>query len=109
MLIYAIINNFKDDQSVENISQRRCSSHVVVNASYTSQTHYHCGCLGIRKGDSFYCPVCKVVEDADYNAAINVKARNHDPEIGRWTPHQEVKSILLSRISPPVGTAQPGL
>ena len=95
--------------SVENISLRRCSSHVVVNASYTSQTHHHWGTLGKRQGDSFYCPRCKVVAEADHNAAINVKARNHDPERGRWTSHKQVKSILLSRTSPSVGTAQPGL
>ena len=34
---------------------------------------------------------------ADKNAAQNVLARLHDPEIDRWTPYQKVKSILQER------------
>ena len=52
--------------------------------------------LGKRNGDSFYC-FDRVVLQADENAARNVLARLYDSEIGRWTPFQKVKSILLER------------
>jgi len=63
---------------------------------------------GKRSGDSYsrqkfrrnfcleYC-FDGVVLQADENAARNVLARLHDPEIDRWMPFQKVKSILLKR------------
>jgi hypothetical protein len=95
-------------RSMESISRRRGASLIVVNAAYTSQTCHACGHFGVRKGDLFYCSMSEVVQDADHNAAINIKLRINDPEISRWAPYKRVKGVLLSRLSPPVGSAQPG-
>ena len=84
-------------ESLQSISQRRSSSLHLVNPAYTSQIDHLTGCFtGKRKGDHFYCEN-GVVYQADENAAINVKARLHDPEIGLWTNYKKVKSILLER------------
>ena len=37
------------------------------------------------------------VLQADHNAALNVLARRGDNEISRFTPHREVRRILLAR------------
>ena len=84
-------------ESLQSISQRRSSSLHFINPAYTSQIDHLTGCFtGKRKGDRFYCEN-GVVYQADENAAINVKARLHDPEIGLWTNYKKVKSILLER------------
>lgn len=85
--------------ALEQVSLRRGASVVPVNAAYTSQACSCCGCLGKRDGDAFYCidQECGVVLPADRNAAVNIKLRKNDPEIGRWTPYTEVKFILLER------------
>ena len=84
-------------QALNDVSQRRGSTLILVNAAYTSQVDSRNGTLsGKRCGDSFYCED-GVVLQADHNAAGNVKARLHDPEISQWTPYQQVKSILLAR------------
>ncbi len=84
-------------EALATVSQRRGSTLVLVNASYTSQMDSRYGVLlGRRSGDSFYC-FDGVVLQADQNAARNVRARLFDPEIDRWTPYQLVKSILLER------------
>ena len=84
-------------EALEIVSQRRGSSLILVNGSYTSQMDSRNGCLsGKRRGDSFYCFDGEVLQ-ADENAARNVLARLFDPEIDRWTPFQKVKSILLER------------
>jgi IS605 OrfB family transposase len=85
--------------ALQQVSLRRGASVVPVNAAYTSQTCYRCGCLGRRNSDAFYCrnSECGVVLQADWNAAANIKARKNDPEIGRWMAYTEVKSILLER------------
>ena len=84
-------------QAIENVSHRRGSTVVHVNAAYTSQMDSRNGTLsGKRSGDKFYCED-GVVLQADVNAARNVLARSQDPEIGLWTPYQQVKSILLKR------------
>jgi len=84
-------------EALESVSQRRGSSLVLVNPAYTSQMDSRNGCLlGKRCGDSFYC-FDGVVLQADENAALNVLARLRDPEIDRWTPFTQVKSILLER------------
>jgi len=85
--------------ALEQVSLRRGASVVSVNAAYTSQTCSCCGCLGRRNGDAFYCinSECGVVLQADWNAAVNIKQRKNDPEIGRWMSFDKVKSILLER------------
>ncbi len=83
--------------ALDNVSRRRGSSVILVNSAYTSQMDSRYGILlGKRSGDSFHC-FDGVVLQADKNAAQNVLARLHDPEIDRWTPYQKVKSILLKR------------
>ncbi|MEK8020347.1 MAG: transposase, partial [Candidatus Parabeggiatoa sp.] len=84
-------------KALDTISRRRGSSVILVNSAYTSQMDSRYGILkGKRSGDSFHC-FDGVVLQADENAARNVLARLHDPEIDRWTPFQKVKSILLKR------------
>ena len=84
-------------EALEHVSQRRGSTLVLVNPAYTSQMDSRNGCLlGKRQGDAFYC-FDGVVLQADENAARNVLARLHDPEMDRWTPYQQVKSILQAR------------
>ena len=84
-------------QAIENVSRRRGSTVIHVNAAYTSQMDSRNGTLsGKRSGDKFYC-ADGVVLQADVNAARNVLARSQDPEISLWTPYQQVKSILLKR------------
>jgi IS605 OrfB family transposase len=83
--------------ALDSISRRRGSSVILVNSAYTSQMDSRYGVLlGKRNGDSFYC-FDGVVLPADENAARNVLARLYDLEIDRWTPVQQVKSILLER------------
>jgi len=83
--------------ALDTISRRRGSSVILVNSAYTSQMDSRYGVLkGKRSGDSFYGFDGGVLQ-ADENAARNVLARLHDPEIDRWTPWQKVKSILLKR------------
>lgn len=84
-------------EALESVSQRRGSTLVLVNAAYTSQIDSRNGCLlGRRDGDRFHCFDGEVLQ-ADENAARNVLARLHDPEIDRWTPYKTVRSILLTR------------
>jgi IS605 OrfB family transposase len=84
-------------RSIEDISRRRGSSVIYVNAAYTSQMDSRDGTLsGRRVGNTFHCEN-KDVLDADINAARNILARAYDSEIDRWAPYQKVKSILLKR------------
>jgi IS605 OrfB family transposase len=84
-------------EALENVSQRRGSTLVLVNAAYTSQMDSRHGVLlGLRNGKKFYC-YDGVVLEAEGNAARNVLARNNDTEIRLNTPYQQVKSILLKR------------
>jgi IS605 OrfB family transposase len=86
-------------QAIENVSRRRGSTVVYVNAAYTSQMDSRNGTLsGKRCGDKFYCENGEVLQ-ADVNAARNVLARLYDQEIDRWTPYKQVKAILLKRTS----------
>lgn len=83
--------------AIETVSQRRGSTFQYVNAAYTSQMDSQDGTLsGRRVGDTFYRRNGERL-DADTNGARNVLARLYDPEINRWTPYKEVKSILLKR------------
>lgn len=51
---------------------------------------------GKRIGDKFY-RASRDVLQADHNAALNVLARLDDSEITRFTPHKEVRPVLLLR------------
>ena len=84
-------------EALETVSQRRSSTLVHVNPAYTSQIDSRHGTLcGRRAGDRFYCEDGAVLQ-ADVNAARNVLARLHDPEIDRWTPYRQVSAILQAR------------
>ena len=84
-------------KSIEDISYRRGSSVIYVNAAYTSQMDSQDGTLsGRRVGDAFHRENGDVLQ-ADVNGARNVLARAYDSEINRWTPYKQVKSILLKR------------
>ena len=86
-------------KAIEEVCTQRGATHVVVNAAYTSQMDSFTGLLeGKRVGDKFHRINGDVIQ-ADFNAARNVKARIHDPEIDRYMKHTQVKQILLSRSS----------
>ncbi|WP_205650542.1 RNA-guided endonuclease TnpB family protein [Actinoplanes solisilvae] len=84
-------------EALKNVSERRGSALVHVNAAYTSQACHQCGSLGKRSGDSLHCTMCRVVWQADVNAAINVLQRHGDPDITLHTPHHVVKQIVQER------------
>ena len=83
--------------ALENVSRRRGSTVILVNAAYTSQVDSVDTTLsGRRSGDKFYRENGEVLQ-ADTNAARNALARLFDSEISRWTPFKTVKAILLKR------------
>ena len=84
-------------QALKDVSERRGSALVLVNAAYTSQAdpRDHCT-LGARRGDLLYLPA-GVVWDADHAAAINILARASDPDITLHTPYTRVRQILQER------------
>ena len=84
-------------EALANVSERRGSALVHVNAAYTSQTCHRCSVLGRRGGDWFHCTWCGVVWQADVNAAINILQRAGDPDIALHTPHRAVRQILQDR------------
>jgi IS605 OrfB family transposase len=84
-------------EALKNVSERRGSALVHVNAAYTSQACHRCGTLGKRAGDRLHCTLCGVVWQADVNAAINVLQRQGDPDITLHTPHTRVKHIVQER------------
>lgn len=63
--------------------------------------------FGVRKGETLYCKICKVVEDSDINAAANILDRFYDSEISLNDSPTKVKKVLLDRIPPTDGTAHP--
>jgi hypothetical protein len=84
-------------QALEEISHRRTSSVMVVNAAYTSQVDSRNGTLlGFRKGDSFF-TFDGVVLQADCNAASNIKTRQDDKDITRFMKHGDVQRVLMNR------------
>jgi transposase len=101
-------------EALESVTKARGSCLRLVNASYTSQMDSKTGRLeGRRVNDQFY-HANGEVSHADTNAAVNIKARADDTEIGLFTPYQEVKKILLGRLTAEGGvrnvpTAPPGL
>ncbi|MET8308642.1 transposase [Micromonospora sp. NPDC005173] len=84
-------------QALKDVSERRGSALVHVNAAYTSQVCHRCGCFGRRAGDRLHCTLCGVVWQADVNAAINVLRRHGDPDITLRTPHRAVRQIVQAR------------
>ncbi|MBM0228571.1 transposase [Micromonospora sp. ATA51] len=84
-------------EALTNVSERRGSALVHVNAAYTSQACHRCGRLGPRNGDRLHCTPCGVVWQADVNAAINILQRAGDPDIALHTPHHVVRQILQDR------------
>ncbi|MDZ5447354.1 transposase [Micromonospora sp. 4G57] len=84
-------------EALTNVSERRGSALVHVNAAYTSQACHRCGGLGRRSGDRLHCTACGVVWQADVNAAINILQRAGDPDIALHTPHHVVRQILQDR------------
>ena len=86
-------------QALTLVSHRRGSTVHLVNCAYTSQVHSQCRCLGTRTGDVLHCQICGDVAPSDREAAREILARLHDPEISRWTPYQKVRSILQERSS----------
>ncbi|MBM0228734.1 transposase [Micromonospora sp. ATA51] len=84
-------------EALTNVSERRGSALVHVNAAYTSQACHRCGRLGRRNGDRLHCTSCGVVWQADVNAAINILQRAGDPDIALHTPHHAVRQILQER------------
>jgi IS605 OrfB family transposase len=84
-------------EALANVSQRRGSALVHVNAAYTSQACHRCGSLRRRDGDRLHCTSCGVVWQADVNAAINILRRAGDPDIALHTPHSAVRQILQDR------------
>ncbi len=84
-------------QALTEIAERTDSIIKIVNPAYTSQVDHLTGTLlGTRKGDRFIRYTGDVVQ-ADYNAAMNILARDKDKDINRFTPYQKVKQILLKR------------
>jgi transposase len=83
-------------EALANVSERRGSALVHVNAAYTSQVDHRTGRFGVRRGEKLHC-FDGVVLHADVNAAINVLHRHGDPDIALHTPHRVVKQILQER------------
>lgn len=84
-------------KALTEISDRTGSTIKIVNPAYTSQVDHLTGTLlGTRKGDCFIRYTGEVLQ-ADYNAAMNILARDNDKDINRYTPYQTVKRILLQR------------
>ena len=74
--------------------------HVLpVNAAYSSQSCPLCDFTDSRnrKGNNFLCRVCGHVDHADCVGGKSAKRRMDDPQITRWTPYCEVKTILMER------------
>ena len=84
-------------EALKNVSERRGSALVHVNAAYTSQVCHRCGALRRRAGDRLHCPPCGVVWQADVNAAVNILQRHGDSDIALHTPYQQVRQILQQR------------
>jgi DNA-binding transcriptional MerR regulator len=83
-------------QALTDVSERRSSALRLVNAAYTSQVDPRTGLLAVRAGDRLHLPG-GVVMQADHAAAINILARDTDPDIGLRTPYRRVREILQER------------
>jgi len=83
-------------QALHDVSERRGSALVLVNAAYTSQADLRTGLLAVRRGDRLHLPG-GVVMQADHAAAINILHRASDPDITLPTPYARVRQILQER------------
>lgn len=83
--------------------------HEQVNSAYGSQSCPICEFVDHRnrKEDHFQCLHCRHEDHADRIAAMNYARRFGDPEIGRYTPCRQVKTILLDRFHRRLETGQP--
>ena len=73
--------------------------HEQVNPAYGSQSCPYCEFVDQRNRnkDRFQCLHCGHEDISDRIAALNYARRFGDPEIGRYTPYRQVKTILLDR------------
>lgn len=88
--------------ALASVPSRRGSAVTLVNPAYTSQQVHSCGHLGVRRGKKVHCqtagcPQQGIVYDTEINAARNIRDRATDRNITRYTPHTEVKRILIAR------------
>ena len=83
--------------------------HEQVNPAYGSQSCPFCEFVDPRnrKNDHFQCLHCGHEDISDRIAAQNYARRFGDPEIGRYTPYRQVKTILLDRFHRRLETGQP--
>jgi putative transposase len=83
--------------------------HEQVNPAYGSQSCPFCEFVDPRnrKNDRFQCLHCGHEDISDRIAAQNYARRFGDPEIGRYTPYRQVKTILLSRFHRRLEMGQP--
>ena len=83
--------------------------HEQVNPAYGSQSCPFCEFVDHRnrKKDRFQCLHCGHEDISDRVAAQNYARRFGDPEIGRYTPYRQVKTILLDRFHRRLETGQP--
>lgn len=83
--------------------------HEQVNPAYGSQSCPLCEFVdpGNRIKDRFQCQYCGHKDQVDKVAAMNYAKRIGDPEIGRYTPYRQVKTILLERFHRRVEGGQP--
>ena len=92
------INHHWSYRYIQTRIAQRCEEHDVrvrhVNPAYTSQTCSACGVTDktSRKKESFVCNSCGVVEDADFNASINILHRGTNNAHARKTSN----SLLLN-------------
>ncbi|MFI1733091.1 hypothetical protein ACH40E_28550 [Streptomyces acidicola] len=84
-------------QALHDVSERRGSALVLVNAAYTSQVDPVTNAFAVRRGDRLHCSG-GVVWQVDEAAAVNILQRDGDPDITLFTPHQRVRQILQERI-----------
>lgn len=61
--------NYQLRQFIAYKSLRDGAYCMVVRPHYSSQTHHACLHIGDRRGERFFCPNCRTVEDADHNAS----------------------------------------
>lgn len=84
-------------QALRDVSERRGSALVLVNAAYTSQVDPVTNAFAVRRGDRLHCPG-GVVWQVDEAAAVNILHRDGDPDITLFTPPRRVRQLLQERI-----------
>lgn len=84
-------------QALRDVSERRGSALVLVNAAYTSQVDPATNTFAVRRGDRLHCSG-GVVWKVDEAAAVNILHRDGDPDITLFTPPRRVRQLLQERI-----------